>query len=333
MPGQPAFLAYLFGPLLTEELTRFRVEESRSATLEQQSRGDVPEARLSFKRFAALAEISLPAEWSAPIPKAHGRNRDGGYSFVFERRVFAKLQKSFRGTPDPFENRLISAIRDDRLGEAWHLLFAKNQGAHYSTLPSYQSLLAGLSVVLGAIELFICRQLDEEGPKFIRDAPRMWRDLDTTAMSLLASKYGISTGVVLASVIQLAARSTSPAVRIALDQTDPAKRSFEALENALWKPLIPTYQNHPYFRLTGEKSINPAMKGKAGRPSSAIIVPAPDQLRDPEGASAPPQAPAPTEPKPRDTTADIVPPTTKPPAAIPVNHLPASRLVKTEDQI
>ncbi len=299
-PSRIATTFYLFGPFLAEEFARYRFAVVRAHEGSGAGQGSEPvlvePARLSMNRMVGLLGVHLPPTWTAPIPRADCRNRDGSFDLEPNRKSLSAYRKAMTESGDPYFNTLTSLLKADDLGGAWHHIIRRFQGAYYHKSPSYSTLLANLATTLAGIEIFILRQLEGEGTAFLKRAVQIWRDFDSREIDALARQHEISAGVVIGALIQLCGRKGSGGIRVALDKANPNDRLFDPLEVAMWEPVFPNHKADPLYKLAIEKVVNPDAKVKPGRPATIE--------RPPPAAAPEPRTPAPQSPVPPSPTSN-----------------------------
>lgn len=263
MPTLQTLACYFFGPFLRDELTRVRFQAARS------SNEEVRVARLSYPRIASLLTLSLPKDLTISAPRSE-RKQDGSFELPFERKLFGEMWAKMYG-PDatPAGKRLAESVEKEDYRLMWHTLFAENFGVGYEMLATYRELIANLSTVAAGIELVLYQLWEQEGRALLESASRIHDELDITELSRLATKTGVSFGIVLAAVSQLGAKKEASKVRSSLE-----KGNWDDLHAALWEPFLPDYRTHPTFALFLQKLQDPTIKPVGGRPPR-LIAPQP----------------------------------------------------------
>ena len=307
VPSQTLTALYFFGPFLVEELERYRYDIAREAqeTSTPEVPAVVPPARISYNSLSSFCSISLPRNFTVPFPRAHRKGE--GFEFVFERKLFSRLSRSLTSEATPDTLILRRALADENYSKVWQLSFSKHLGTNFRMLPSYVSLMADMVTIAAGIELLLYQHWTEEGRLLVREAPRILRDLDDAMLDHVAVRTGVSIGVVMAAVVQLAGRKQSPLIRASLE-----KSNWDPLHDALWTALLPNYKTHPYFSLFLEKLQNPDLKSQPGR--KAVVPVGPQE----------PKRPVSTKTSNQGRGSAILPATESTPPTAPIKPAPTS---------
>jgi hypothetical protein len=258
---------FFFGPLIREELlVRFPLSVARAAAAE--GRGDeVSSSRLSYAQMADIVRISLPPEMTIPIQRAD-RTKTGKLDFLPHPKTFSRLNATLTGDTTPDGLRLRRAVEEEDHAALWQILFARPFGVNYPAAPTYRRIIANMVTISAGIELFLFHHWNDDGLALLRDAPRVWSSLDCHTLQSIAARTGVSSGVVLAAVVQMAGAKTSSRVRAGLEKGD-----WEPLNEALWGPLLPEFRRHPFYKTFQEKLQNPGLRAKTGRPEDVPLTP------------------------------------------------------------
>jgi hypothetical protein len=270
MPTSKLACTYLFSPLLLTELSALPYQKADLATPNTE---EARRARLNLNKLQAACKISLPALFTIPAQKID-RKDTGGFSMVFNRKLFSRIKAELCDpTDNPEHLRYRNAVEEGDVGAIWESVLEPNFGKAYALTPTYEKLAASLATVVAGLGLFLAHHWSDEGRALAEDAQRIWLKLDIAAMKAVADRTGVSFGVVLAVVIQLAARKGCGPVRTAL-----LKGDWVPYHRALWG-FLPGYEGHPWYKLFLKKLEDPNIKPKVGRPSAAVITTPPAPAR------------------------------------------------------
>ena len=311
MPTSKLACTYLFSPLLLTELSAL---DYQKADLAARNTEEARRARLNLNKLQAACQISLPPLFTIPAQKID-RVNTGGFSMVFNRKLFSRIKAELCDpTDNPDHLRYRNAVEQGDVGAIWESVLEPNFGKAYSLTPTYEKLAASLATVVAGLGLFLSHHWFDEGRALAEDAHRIWLKLDIATMKAVADRTGVSFGVVLAVVIQLAARKGCEPVRAALLKDD-----WVPFHRALWG-FLPGYEGHPWYKLFLKKLEDPNVKTKVGRPSAAVITtpPAPARTSPTLAGKIEPAAPKTQSPQSGGVGAETVTPSaavvTTPPA-------------------
>ena len=292
-PAIDVIACIFFGQIIVAESQRFTARDAEEAELKRGGGGSSENAvqlrHFSDSSLQRLLSITLPIEFTAAIPNAK-RKRDGSFELILFRPTLTRLLAKLRlEGGDPFNTRLLNFTVAGQVDEIYHHLVSNFQGGNYRQTKRHKVLMANIATINGAIELLAVRWAEDKG--ILERVQEIWQKTcqgDTRDISSIAERYNVSPGLVLATVIQLAARSTGQGVVRALLSTP---MSCGPLERALWAPLWPNYSpEHPVFSIVMGKFPEPMRRGSPGRPpSESTVVAAP--VTKPAGLQPEPDAP------------------------------------------
>ena len=238
-----------------------------------------------------MMRITLPPNLTIPATKSTGRKTDESFDLTVDWKNISRLDPIMTVETDEYSLRLRRAVENEDHELLWECLLGRFFGPAYHVQPSYRSLTADLVTVAAGIGLFLYHNWDKETGVLIRDAPRIFQQLEAGTIFAMAARADVSPGVVLAAAIQLGALKSSPTVRAALAQGD-----WDPFHEALWGPLLANFRTHPFFALYLKKMQKPDVRPLVGRPGAAVFSPPPVRAKrpaveEPKGQGTAPAAP------------------------------------------